>query len=160
MGSEWKNVTQPYQALFNVSFVKPNLYTYPSNLYPYAVPAKGGDTSLALHQPDELMGSPKVKLYTNHSFRLTSKVSLQANMLYLARKNGMTDFGKTGTFGPQHIEGAGVLLDGLVKGLDVDLSVHDIFNWRLRLITPYYDGGYDALNYKGREISISATYKF
>jgi hypothetical protein len=122
--------------------------------------AKGGDTYLALHAPNELMGVPSVKIYTTHSYTLTDNISLNLNLLYLSSKNAMTDFGKTASVPAQVLVGGGVLIDNLLHKLDVAVSVHDLFNQRLNLVTPFYDSGYDTYFWKGREISIALRYKF
>lgn len=156
--TEVKYVTPLYRGMFNFSLVAPQLFNDTANVF--VSNAKGGDTYLALHAPNELMGVPSVKIYTSHSYTFTDNLSLNVNLLYVSSKNAMTDFGKTATVPAQVLVGGGVLIDNLVHNLDVAVSVHDLFNQRLNLVTPFYDSGYDTYFWKGREISIALRYKF
>ncbi len=156
--TEVKYVTPLYRGMFNLSLVAPQLFDDPANVFVHN--AKGGDTYLALHAHDELMGVPNLKIYTSHSFVVTPDISLNANMLYLSPKNAMTDFGKTATLPAQILVGGGIIIDNVANNLNIGISVHDLFNQRLNLVTPFYDSGYDTYFWKGREISIALRYTF
>lgn len=158
--TEWKFKKDRYQGLLNVSYLTPKLYADPTNEFAYAANPQGGDTYLAIHAPDELLGVPTVKVYTNHYYDITKKLSVQANLLYLTAKNAMSGWGETITIAPQTIIGIGMIYKSILKGMDVSFSAHDIFNRRLKLVVPYYDSGQDILNYKGREISVDVRYIF
>lgn len=120
----------------------------------------GGDTYLAIHRPGELMGAAPWKLYTHHLWRLREGLSMQGSALWLSAKNGTDGLERTRTEPAQLILNAGLLWSGLRPGLDVDLSIHDLANQRLKLVTPFYDGGYDTTPWKGREVSLSLSYRF
>ena len=153
---ELKIQKEKYRGLFNVSYAVPELYDDPDNMF--VENAKGGDTYLARHQPDELMGAPKWKFYANHSYYLTKDISIQLNMLYLSSKNRMLDWGKTETIKGQLIVDAGIYFKNITKNLGVSISMHDIANQRINLVTPFYDGGGHYMFHKGREISLALSY--
>jgi hypothetical protein len=108
----------------------------------------------------ELLSVPDLKLYTNHTFILSRNISVSANCIYLSEKYAYNGNGTSKLLRDQVVFGTGITLSNILPGLKLQLSIHDLFNERLNIATAWYDGGYDVLPYKGREISISAGYKF
>lgn len=163
--AEARFVGGPYKGQLGLSHARALRYPNPSNpyvadLFGASREPMGGDTYLAIHRPGELMGAAPWKLYTHHLWRLAGGRSLQASLLWLSSKNGTDGLEKTRTEAAQLILNTGFLWTGLRPGLDVDLSIHDLTNQRLKLVTPFYDGGYDTTPWKGREISVSVMYRF
>ncbi len=155
-----------YRGLLNFSHVAPFFFSH-ENPYAYSYQdPKGGDTYIT---PDnqsgyptrhELLSVPGIKLYTNHTLQFTPKIAVSANALYLSDKYAYNGNGTSKKIDAQVIFGAGLVYNNLLPGLKLQLSVHDLLNERLKVATAWYDGGYDVLPYKGREISVLVGYSF
>jgi len=170
MESEVKYSHHRYVGLINVSYFAPNLYNDPGNSLSSSPNPKGGDAVLATQQPNKLLAVPPVKIYTNHSYDLTRDISIQANALFLASRPAedfvfsptvMDEVEGTKTLRAQVIFGLGMLFNNVIGNLSLDLSVHDLFNQGINMAVPYKgQRTQDVFPYKGREVSLGATYKF
>ncbi len=163
--TEVRLVRGAYKGQLGLSYARPLRTANPDNPYVAGLfgssrEPMGGDTYLAIHRPGELMGAAPWKLYTQHLVRVRPGLSVQASALWLSAKNGSDGLERTKTEPAQLILNAGLLWSGVRPGLDVDLSIHDLGNQRLKLVTPFYDGGYDTTPWKGREVSLSVTHRF
>lgn len=163
---EWKYMSKRFKALMNVSFVEPQFYTHENQwAYGYLDP-RGGDTYITPDNDNgtptrlELLGVPKFKLYSTLSYAITEKVQFNVNGLYLSERWAYNGNATTKKVDSQFIISPGLNFTGILKNTEIGLSVHDILNKRMNVITGWYDGGYDVLPYKGREISISLRYSF
>lgn len=155
-----------YRGLLNFSQVTPFFFSH-ENPYAYSYEdPKGGDTYIT---PDnqsgyptrhELLSVPSIKLYTNHTFQITPKIAASANAMYTSEKWAYDGNGTSKKIDAQVIFGAGLVVNNLLPGLKLQLSVHDLLNERLNVATAWYDGGYNVLLYKGREISLLVGYSF
>ncbi|HBH49693.1 MAG TPA: hypothetical protein DDX98_13700 [Bacteroidales bacterium] len=163
---EAKYIGKFYNGLFNLSYIDPVFFN-DDNPWAYSYnAAKGGDTYITPDNIDgipirlELLSVPDLKIYTNHTFILSRNISVSANCIYLSEKYAYNGSGTSKLLRDQVVFGTGITLSNILPGLKLQLSIHDLFNERLNIATAWYDGGYDVLPYKGREISISAGYKF
>jgi outer membrane receptor for ferrienterochelin and colicin len=163
---EWKYMSKRLRALMNFSFVNPKFY---KNQNPWAYgfnDPRGGDTYICPDNDNgtptrlELLGVPDFKWYGSISYSIAEKTNLNLNALYLSERWAYSGSAKTRKVGSQLIVTPGVIFTGLLKNTEIGLSVHDLFNQRMNIVTGWYDGGYDALPYKGREISVSVKYNF
>lgn len=145
--------------LVNASYAAPRLY-HDDNPFAYAAQPKGGDTYLALHKPDELLGVSKSKLYAHADYPVGSNWLALMNVTWLGHKNGAAHqpYGVTDTLPSQTIVDVGAAYDQL--HWTVGLSIHDLTNQRLNLVVPYYDSGFDTAPYKGREFSVDWQWRF
>ncbi len=140
--AELRYVSERFRTVFNASWFKPE-----------SLDAK---TYVAIHDPNRLMGVSALKLYLNQSVYLTRNWSIHANGGFLSDKAGMEDYGKTKTVSSQVIIDFGTRIVHIAETrLNASLSIHDILNSRLSLVTPYRDSGYDTFPYKGRELVFS-----
>lgn len=149
---ELKGIYDSYKGLINVSI--------------FQLTDKGATTYIALHDSDKIMGAPELKIYTRHSFEFSDNFSAQFNVLYLSEKPAMvkqyasssSDTAATGMVDAQTLFGVGAIYK-TTEDLELILSVNDVSNERLLLVTPYIDGGNDDFEYKGREVTLSLNYK-
>lgn len=163
---EWKYMSKRLKALMNFSFVSPKFY---KNENPWAYgfeDPRGGDTYICPDNENgiptrlELLGVPKFKWYGSLSYAIAEKTHMSLNALYVSERWAYSGNAATRKVGSQLIISPGIIFSGLLKNLEIGCSVHDLFNQRLNIATGWYDGGYDVLPYKGREISVSVRYNF
>jgi outer membrane receptor for ferrienterochelin and colicins len=156
---ETRYQAEPWRLVGNLSHAWPRLYDH-DNPFAYASRPRGGDTYLALHRPDEWLGVPGWKLFANAEYRVAEGQHLFLNLLWLSRKNAATEqpFGVTGDLPAQTLVDVGWRRD--LGTWSLTLSVHDLGNQRLNVVTPYYDSGFDTLPYKGREFSVDLRLRF
>ncbi|NQD38986.1 TonB-dependent receptor plug domain-containing protein [Permianibacter sp. IMCC34836] len=149
----------PWRLLMNLSYATPKLYD-DDNPFAYASDPQGGDTYLALHEPDEWIGIPSLKFFANLQYQWNDRVHLFINMLWLSEKNAAAEqpFGVTDTLPAQTLFDLGLHYDQRAWSLSVTL--HDAGNERLNIVTPYYDSTFDTLPYKGRELSLDWRLQF
>ena len=69
-------------------------------------------------------------------------------------------FGDTTVVKEQGLVDVGYRWQDTKEEMFVSLSVHDVFNQRQRLVTPFIDSGTDVYHYKGRELSLGAELVF
>lgn len=149
----------PWRLTANLSYATPKLYD-DANPFAYAADPQGGDTYLALHEPDELIGVPEWKLFANQQYQFSDRWRGFVNLLWLAEKNAAAEqpFGVTDTLPSQTLVDLGVHYEA--TGWSLALSLHDVGNERLNIVTPYYDSTFDTLPYKGRELSLDWRLQF
>ena len=164
--AEVKYVSEFYKGLINFSYIKP-YFTDDVNPWAYSYNnPKGGDTYITPDNENgyptrlELLSVPSIKVYTNQTTFLTEQIAFSANALFVDNRYAYNGSGTSKLLNAQIIVGAGLLFSQVLPGLSLQVSIHDIFNEYLNIATAWYDGGYDVLPYKGREISISASYHF
>ena len=146
MEAELKYIEGKYSGTFNFSFSK--------------LGEAGAHSYLKKPNDDALLAVPEFKVYSNHSYNLGDGFSVQANLLYVGEKQAEVADGTNTAFGAQAIYGLGALWDEPSGNLSVAIDAHDISNQRLNIAVPYKGGGYDPFQYKGQEVSMSASYKF
>ena len=150
---------QPWRVVVNLSYATPKLYDE-DNPYAYASDPQGGDTYLALHQPEQLIGIPSRKFFGNLQYQFSDRLRGFVNLLWLDEKNAAAEqpFGVTVTLPAQTLMDLGLHYD--LPTWSLSLTVHDIGNERLNIVTPYYDSTFDTLAYKGRELSLDWRLQF
>lgn len=163
--AEWQMKTSRYDGMLNVSLINPIFY-YHENPWAYSYNSpRGGDTYIT---PDnnngyptrlELLSVPGYKVYTNHSYSIAKKLTAGINILYVDKRYAYNGGGTSKLVDEQVIFGAGISYKNPIPGMTIQLSIHDLFNQRLNIATAWYDGAYDVLPYKGREISLTVFYK-
>jgi len=164
--SELKYISRKLKSSISVSWCRPRFFDY-TNEWAYSYEnAKGGDTYIC---PDNengvatnlhLLGLSEVKIYTYHSYSINRRISLNINAMYLSEKWAYSGNATSKKLDSQYILGAGINIDRIFRAFSLNISVHDLLNERLNVATAWYDGGYDVLPYKGREISASLSYRF
>lgn len=161
---ELKYLNKKYKAVGNISWAKPRFFKN-NNEWAYSYEdARGGDTYITPDNEDgyptnlHLLGLPEIKVYSNHTFIFSKNISASFNGLYLSERWAYDGSAKSKRIESQVIFGVG--LEYQNDFLTLMLSVHDIFNQRQDIATSWYDGGYDILHYKGREISLGMRFKF
>ncbi|HEX4910475.1 MAG TPA: TonB-dependent receptor plug domain-containing protein [Permianibacter sp.] len=149
----------PWRFTANLSYATPRLYD-DVNPFAYATDPQGGDTYLALHEPDELIGVPEWKLFANVHYQFSDRWRGFANLLWLSEKNAAAEqpFGVTSTLPAQTLVDLGLHYE--TAGWALTVSLHDVGNERLNIVTPYYDSTFDTLPYKGREWSLDWRLRF
>ena len=146
-----------YSGLLNFSFVQ--------------LGEKGGTTYLNYSTDSgdnnsRLLGVPSVKIYTNHSFSISDRVSFQFNALYLAEKDAERFGDPNLTYMEQYkipaqtILGIGMIWSKVAKNTDVSVVIHDLTDEQMKLVTPYKDSGFAPITWKGREVLSAVTYSF
>lgn len=157
--------TKKHNNVFNISYINPVFFDDQDNLHAYTSAPKGGDTYITPDTDEEgnpsrlkLLGVPDLKLYTNHQYFISKSLFINGNALFLSKRYAYQGEGTTKTINPQIILGLGAgYKTGF--GLELALTFHDLFNERQDIATSWYDGNYDVLPYKGREISLNLCYK-
>lgn len=149
--TEWNLIFRRYRGLLNISYHK--------------LAEAGSDTYLTPSNNKVLLSQPDFKVYTNSSWNLNSHWSAQGNLLFVSKRSaqyydvsGSDPTMYEGWEPAQIITGVGLLWRRPTEDIDLEFSIHDLFNQRLRLVSGQRDGA-DPLQYKGREVSVKFNYR-
>jgi len=163
--TELKCQTKKYRAVINYSLVNPIFYDDENQwAYSYNNP-KGGDTYItpdadSIGNPTNLnlLGVPYHKIYSNHTINLSNHLSVNFNTLILSSMWAYNGSGTSKKVDAQIIPSIGLRYQ--YKNATILLNAHDFLNRKMKIASAWYEGVYDVLSYKGREISIALSFNF
>lgn len=164
---ELKYVGRKLSGTLNASYVEP-VFSADQNEWAYSYnDPRGGDTYIT---PDadasgnptrlELLGVPAFKVFHSTSYQFSRHIGVNVNGLYVSSRYAYDGGGQSRRLSGQYVLSAGVNLTSILDHIDVSLSVQDLFNERLEVATAWYDGNYETLAYKGREVSLRLGLRF
>lgn len=131
----------------------------------YAVPGSNTSPGFIAEPKKKFIGIAPLKLNTGIYYKI-GKMEFAPSVTYLSHSSGQSREsannvnGTLGTTGYRAVTltNINVTARELTEGLDIHLSVHNIFNSRYVLIQPYY-GSHAPIPAQDREISLGVTYR-